>query len=99
MDGWRWLGPFWKSCVFVPTTFGSDLNKRMQLKEEESRAGGREAWPFKIFEMAGKTLERTRSILILSIGINAQTISVFLALILITRLTAEGTASFNRLPD
>ena len=31
----------------------------MQLKEEESRAGGREAWPFKIFEMAGKTLERT----------------------------------------
>jgi hypothetical protein len=31
----------------------------MQCKEEESRAGGREAWPIKIIEMAGKTLERT----------------------------------------
>ena len=58
MDGWIEMARplLWKSCVFVPTTPGSDLKKRMQLKEEESRAGGREAWMFKIFEMAGKTL-------------------------------------------
>ena len=31
----------------------------MQDKEEQNRAGGREAWPIKIIEMAGKTLEHT----------------------------------------
>ena len=30
----------------------------MQSKEEEMRAGGREAYPIKIIETAGKTLEQ-----------------------------------------
>ena len=31
----------------------------MQVKEEESRAGGREKYPIKIIETAGRTLEQT----------------------------------------
>ena len=31
----------------------------MQAKEEEMRAGGREAYPIKIIETAGRTLEQT----------------------------------------
>ena len=31
----------------------------MQAKEEQLRPGGRESWPIKIIEMAGKTLEQT----------------------------------------
>ena len=54
-----WLGPFWKSCIFVPPTPGSELKKRMQQKEEETRVGGREGWPIKIIETAGRTLEQT----------------------------------------
>ena len=45
--------------MFVPSTPGSELKKMMQDKEEQMRAGGREAWPIKIIEMAGKTLEHT----------------------------------------
>lgn len=55
----NWLGPFWKSCIFVPPTPGSELKKPMQEKEEQLRAGGRESWPIKIIEMAGRTLEQT----------------------------------------
>ena len=55
----KWLEKFWKSCIFVPPTPGSVLKKEMQKKEEELRAGGREAWPIKIIETAGKTLEQT----------------------------------------
>ena len=55
----NWLGNFWKSCIFVPPTPGSELKKRMQAKEEEMRAGGREAFPIKIIETAGRTLEQT----------------------------------------
>ena len=55
----NWLGPFWKSCIFVPPTPGSELKKMMQEKEEKMRAGGREAWPIKIIETAGRTLEQT----------------------------------------
>ena len=54
----NWLGKFWKSCIFVPPTPGSELKKQMQAKEEEMRAGGREAFPIKIIETAGKTLEQ-----------------------------------------
>ena len=31
----------------------------MQQKEEETRVGGREVWPIKIIETAGRTLEQT----------------------------------------
>ena len=55
----NWLGSFWKSCIFVPPTPGSQLKKQMQEKEEEMRAGGREHFPIKIIETAGKTLEQT----------------------------------------
>ena len=55
----NWLGSFWKLCVFFPAMPRSELKKRMQCKEEESRAGGREAWPIKIIEMVSKTLEQT----------------------------------------
>ena len=41
----NWLGPFWKSCIFVPPTPRSELKKLMQEKEEQLRAGGRESWP------------------------------------------------------
>ena len=54
-----WLGPFWKSCIFIPPTPGSKLKKLMQMKEEETRKGGRESWPIKIIETAGRTLEQT----------------------------------------
>ena len=47
---------FWKSCIFVPPTLGSELKKQMPAKEEEMRAGGRESFPIKIIETAGKTL-------------------------------------------
>ena len=55
----EWLGNFWKSCIFVPPTPGSQLKKLMQKKEEEMRAGGRETIPIKIIETAGRTLEQT----------------------------------------
>ena len=55
----NWLGPFWKSAIFVPPTPGSELKKQMQAKEEELRAGGREGYPIKIIETAGRTLEQT----------------------------------------
>ena len=55
----NWLGEFWKSCIFIPPTPGSQLKKLMQEKEAEMRAGGREDFPIKIIETAGKTLERT----------------------------------------
>ena len=53
----NWLGNF-KSCIFVPPTPGSVLQKLMQAKEIELRAGGRETLPIKIIETAGKPLER-----------------------------------------
>ena len=55
----NWLGSFWKSCIFVPPTPGSELKKKMQESEEKLRAGGRESWSIKIIELAGKTLEQT----------------------------------------
>ena len=55
----EWLGTFWKACIFVPPTPGSQLKKLMQAKEEETRAGGRESIPIKIIETAGRTLEQT----------------------------------------
>ena len=54
-----WLGPFWKSCIFVPPTPGSELKKRMQQKEEETSVGGSEGWPIKIIETARRTLVNT----------------------------------------
>ena len=57
--GKNWLGPFWKSYIFVPPTPGSELKKMMQAREEKMRAGGRESYPIKIIETAGKTLEQT----------------------------------------
>ena len=54
----NWLGPFYKSCIFVPPTPGGELKKRMQLKEKELRAGGRKDYPIKIIETAGRPLER-----------------------------------------
>ena len=44
----NWLGPNYKSCIFVPPTPGSELKKLLQQKEEEMRPGGREGWPIKI---------------------------------------------------
>ena len=55
----KWLGTTYKSFIIVPPTPGSVLQKKMQLKEKELRPGGRESWPIKIIEGAGKTLERT----------------------------------------
>ena len=55
----NWLDNFWKSCIFVPPTPRSVIKKEMQRKEEEMRAGGRENWPIRIIETAGKTLEQT----------------------------------------
>ena len=52
----NWLGPFWKSAIFVPPTPGSELKKQMQAEEEEMRAGEREGYPIKIIQTAGKTL-------------------------------------------
>ena len=49
----NWLGTFWKSCIFVPPTPGSELKKKMQDREEQLRAGGRESWPIKIIELQG----------------------------------------------
>ena len=54
----NWLGPFYKSCIFVPPTPSGELKKSMQLKEKELRAGGREDYPIKIIETAGRPLER-----------------------------------------
>ena len=42
----------------MPPTPGSELKKQMQEVEEATRAGGREAFPIKIIETAGKTLEQ-----------------------------------------
>ena len=55
----NWLGPFWKSCIFVPPTPGSELKKIMQAREEKMSAGGGELYPIKIIETAGKTIEQT----------------------------------------
>ena len=52
-----WLGTY-KSCIFVPPTPGSELRRLLQKKEIEMRPGGREDWPIKIVETAGKSLER-----------------------------------------
>ena len=54
-----WLGDKYKSCIFVPPTPNSELRKLMQNKEEEMRPGGREGWPIKMIETAGKTLEKS----------------------------------------
>ena len=54
----NWLGPFYKSCIFDPSTLGGELKRRMQLKEKGLRAGGREDYPIKIIETAGRPLER-----------------------------------------
>ena len=54
----KWLGDTFKSHIFVPPTPGSELQKLMQAKEKELRAGGGENFPVKIIETAGKPLER-----------------------------------------
>ena len=54
----HWLGPKYKSCIFVPPTPNSELQKLMQMKEEEMRAGGREDWAIKVIETAGRSLEK-----------------------------------------
>ena len=48
----NWLGNFWKSAICVPPTPGSQLKKQV-------RAGGREAFPIKIIETVGRTLDQT----------------------------------------
>ena len=53
----NWLGSSYKSCIFVPPTPGSELRKLLQRKEIEMRPGGREDWPIKIVETAGKSIE------------------------------------------
>ena len=53
----NWLGSY-KSCIFVPPTPNLEIQKLMQAKEKELRAGGRENFPIKIIETAGKPLER-----------------------------------------
>ena len=53
----NWLGTY-KASIFVPPTPGGELRKLLQKKEIEMRPGGREKWPIKIIETAGKTLER-----------------------------------------
>ena len=55
----NWLGPFWTSCICVPPTPGSELKKLMQKKGEELQKGGRESFPIKIIETAGKTFKQT----------------------------------------
>ena len=57
----NWLGSNYKSCIFVPPTPGSELQKRMQKVELEMRPGGREDWAIKIIETAGKPIERVFS--------------------------------------
>jgi hypothetical protein len=52
----NWLGSY-KSCIFVPPTPDSELQKLMQAKKKELRAGGREKFPIKIIETVGKPLE------------------------------------------
>ena len=52
-------GSLGKSCIFVPPTPSSELKKQIQEVEDATRAGDREAWPIKIIETAGKTLEQT----------------------------------------
>ena len=52
----NWLGTY-KSCIFVSPTPDSELQKLMQAKEKELRAGGRENFPFRIIETAGNPLE------------------------------------------
>ena len=52
-----WLGDY-KLCIFVPPTPNSELKKALQAKEREMRVGGREKFPIKIIETAGKSLER-----------------------------------------
>ena len=54
----NWLGSNYKSCIFVPPTPGSELQKLLQKTEFEMRPGGREEWPIKIIETSGKSLER-----------------------------------------
>ena len=54
----NWLGSHYKSCIFVPPTPGSELQKRMQKVELEMRPGGRENWAIKFIETAGKSIER-----------------------------------------
>ena len=53
----NWLGNY-KLCIFVPPTPSSELQKLMQVMEKELRPGGRENFPKKIIETAGKPLER-----------------------------------------
>ena len=48
----NWLRNFWKSAICVPPTPGSQLKKQV-------RAGGREAFPIKIIETVGRTLDQT----------------------------------------
>ena len=55
----NWLGPFWKSAIFIPPTPGSELKKQMQAKEEKMRSGGRERYPIKLIETGRITLEQT----------------------------------------
>ena len=52
-----WLVEY-KSCIFIPPTTNSNLKKALQAKEKEMRVGGREKFPIKIIETAGKSLER-----------------------------------------
>ena len=48
----NWLGSY-KSCIFVPPTPDSELQKLMQAKEKELRAGGRENLPKKLLKQQG----------------------------------------------
>ena len=68
----NWLGSNYKSCIFVPPTPGSELQKRMQKTELEMRPGGREKWPIRIIETAGKSLEK---VLVKSDPLNGNTCS------------------------
>ena len=53
-----WLGPKYKSCIFVSPTPNCELQKLMQQKKKERRVGGREDWPVKMIETAGRSLEQ-----------------------------------------
>jgi hypothetical protein len=57
----NWLGTY-KSCIFVPPTPRSELQKLMQAKETEMRPGGRENWAINSWPNSGEYFSKVRPV-------------------------------------
>ena len=73
----NWLGPFWKSCIFIPPTPGSKLKNRCNRWKSSLGLEGGKTGPSRLLRRLAKPSSKPWLIQIPSTAMLAQTRSVY----------------------